>query len=1769
MITLEQYRSRIGGYASKAQFIQTMSTEGNLLTADDLLNTYTHLVHYCAKYIHLSIILLSGIEEEVLFRIVKLKLLLLANDIETNPGPYFISNIQGTLHQGNAKFGESAGKQCACIALYSACFSTLKNVSRWTPNNLDSLVEQGDSLFKKLGKNRFLEPTDLPEHVRISDIIVNAEKVFFEQNILECTNHCETVFCSLLSHHFYQSNGALLWLGEITVALLKLRGKIALFDSHSKNFEGRISDAGFSVLLSFDTYCKLFQYIKDTYLLDRNENSMLYQIQFINCKHVATKSQVNCAVRKHQSSSQIDRNNQLRRKRRAAQHPNVPIQKAKYLTCEKNTCQKNDFASDCITRFKEKVREGPFYICTVCHRSLYQRSVKPVGVSTYPRTDLFTAMKSFDNLEYICHTCHNSVKKNKTPCQSVKNGLELDPVPSQLSRLHKLESILVAQRYCFQRLIIMPKGQQQKIKGAVCLIPVDCSTVYKNLPRPPSESGILMVKLKRKLQYHGHQYFEPVRPQALMEALVYLKENNALYHDINISIAQCTDNIDPYTITDIDFNTELQNASCGSETGNSGTTKADSTISHDLEEDDDPLNQYRSQSSETSLQANIPHHSIDQTSSDNLPGNEVLSIAPGEGMLPVSFMLDQNVEELSFPSLFPTGKFGFHYERAVKLSLTKYANARLLNHTSRFASNVEYLFFLQYITEHKKISDSVSIALRKIKGRPVTVSDIKGNSQYLNNMIYTDQAFLFLRQIPGTPPYWQKFQYEVKTMVQQLGLPTWFMTLSCADLRWNDLLDILIKIRDLDLTAEDIELMSYQDKCKLLNANPVIVARHYQYRLETFFKEILFSEDKPVGTIVSYAIRIEFQMRGSPHAHILLWTNDCPPLTTQTKQEYIEYIDRHVQAYLPDEQTDPTLHCLVKLYQKHSHSKTCRKYKNLHCRFHFGHFFTERTIVAEPLSDDIDEELRHKILTDRQTILHKVKEYINEFLDPNKSTYVPDKTITDILTTLDISEDHYYNALSVSPDSDFKLHLKRPPDSCFINNYFSIGLKAFNANIDLQPVFNYLRCIAYMCAYFTKAETESSQAILAAAREAREHDLDVKASLKKIGAAFLTSREVSAQECVYRILPELWLRKIFPGAFFLNTDLPDHRLRLKKSKAELDQLDDDSTDIYQTNIVDRYLQRPHCLESTCLGIFSASYYVTQKYATDVDLTDSQPQILTDDLIEGNSESHDLDFLPSVITLLNSKKIMKKRKVRAIVRLHKPNQDKYPERYAHHLLMTYYPFRDEDELIGPSGTYMSKLRNEGVLQTIQHNKSLIEPYSDEVENAEQYVLQNNLTTTNCIFDPMGQQENSDIMDQINENDLDESQSNSQSNGDQDGSSNAHAQPPVLQTRNVLPDEQPEGELHKMIRSLNRKQRQAFEAVLHWCRQSSATDNKTHRHRLEAPQLFITGGAGAGKSHLIKTIYQVVTKTFKYRTSNPEKPSVLLLAPTGVAAINISGTTICTGLGIPKDAQSYSLPALSDISRATLRNQLSELQMIIIDEVSMVSNKMLLHIHQRLKEIFATPDHMLFAGKSIIAVGDLFQLPPIMASPIFADYQKELLNLCHPWKEFTMIELTEIMRQKDDRIFVELLNRIRIGQCSDEDVQLLQTHEISQDSADYPSDALHVWCENGPVDIHNAFKLTQLNTPEIVSVAQDKFPPNIKQRDIDRVLSQSRSKTGGLEAQLHLKQGARVMLTTNLAIADRLTNGQFGTVTGFKFQQNNPNPLVVYVKFDDRKAGISTI
>ena len=70
--------------------------------------------------------------------------------------------------------------------------------------------------------------------------------------------------------------------------------------------------------------------------------------------------------------------------------------------------------------------------------------------------------------------------------------------------------------------------------------------------------------------------------------------------------------------------------------------------------------------------------------------------------------------------------------------------------------------------------------------------------------------------------------------------------------------------------------VSYEEKCGWLRRNPVTAARHFQYRLSTFFQDVLKSNAKPLGEIVEYGIRVEFQARGSQHAHCVLWVKDAP-----------------------------------------------------------------------------------------------------------------------------------------------------------------------------------------------------------------------------------------------------------------------------------------------------------------------------------------------------------------------------------------------------------------------------------------------------------------------------------------------------------------------------------------------------------------------------------------------------------------------------------------------------------------------------------------------------------------------------------------------------------------------------------------------------------------------------------------------------------------------------------------------------------------------------
>ena len=415
-----------------------------------------------------------------------------------------------------------------------------------------------------------------------------------------------------------------------------------------------------------------------------------------------------------------------------------------------------------------------------------------------------------------------------------------------------------------------------------------------------------------------------------------------------------------------------------------------------------------------------------------------------------------------------------------------------------------------------------------------------------------------------------------------------------------------------------------------------------------------------------------------------------------------------------------------------------------------------------------------------------------------------------------------------------------------------------------------------------------------------------------------------------------------------------------------------------------------------------------------------------------------------------------------------------------------------------------------------------------------------------IDAYAQQENDEVIAQINTAIDDEEivQTEEQKPNDL---------PPATFATTIVSDD----ELNNQISSLNSNQREIFDVVYTWAKTFMQHSKEHSINTVKPLYIFLSGNAGCGKSYLLKCMHQALSKILSRKGDN-SKPKVMLMAPTGVAAINISGTTLHTGLGIPCN----NFHPLSDKQRTTLRMKLEHVKAIFIDEISMVSSKLLLQVHQRLCEIFGVSDSIPFGGRTIIASGDLFQIPPVMAKPVFS-MNGFLENSLQLWHNFAFAELNETMRQQGDHQFIDLLNDIRIGTISEEDENLLKSRFISPNNADYPHDALHIFAENSLVKEHNEIKLRMLSNPPVTMLASDQYPAGTTQRTIENIREKKYTDTKGLTYKLELKLGARVMLTSNIDIDDRLTNGQIGTVEGFVITNGKVEKVVV--NFDDETAG----
>lgn len=299
---------------------------------------------------------------------------------------------------------------------------------------------------------------------------------------------------------------------------------------------------------------------------------------------------------------------------------------------------------------------------------------------------------------------------------------------------------------------------------------------------------------------------------------------------------------------------------------------------------------------------------------------------------PIRVHDENHLEEKCFVQCFPHGQFGFDEERDDRLHLTAhgYFQTRVMSADARFHSN-EYLFYALSRSEESIIRSKINVW-----------GNMRYQDEQNDNAPAAENLHLYMSAIRGSKSYWKKYTGDIMAMITRLGPPTFFLTVSYDDMGSTDVLNAMWKASHAadDPPPEKIQDLPFEIRRDLLNFNPVAAARHFNLRTQELIKLITTDTTIFGGPVADYTFRVEFQDRGSPHLHSLIWVEGAPGFSTP---EGIAFIDRNVSCGLQRSGMED----IVRRYQSHRDTPTCFK-KSASCRFGFPRpLAAETTLVSE------------------------------------------------------------------------------------------------------------------------------------------------------------------------------------------------------------------------------------------------------------------------------------------------------------------------------------------------------------------------------------------------------------------------------------------------------------------------------------------------------------------------------------------------------------------------------------------------------------------------------------------------------------------------------------------------------------------------------------------------------------------------------------------------------------------------------------------------------
>ncbi|XP_075553763.1 uncharacterized protein LOC142586404 [Dermacentor variabilis] len=1248
----------------------------------------------------------------------------------------------------------------------------------------------------------------------------------------------------------------------------------------------------------------------------------------------------------------------------------------------------------------------------------------------------------------VCNTCKGSLRKQKIPFYRTSNGYKYPPMPKGLPRLNPVAERLVSPRIPFVQIrrLMNWKNGQYGIKGPIVNVPVSTDAMLKQLPRNVDDQHQILVNIKRRRIDKGVYLADEVSREVLLPWIKVLQDSPLYRH---------------YGITfDIDRVMEM-------------IAEAEQNTGADLEDCDDGAED------EDSPMFDAAALMMDQRTlmfDEDEMLNHTVTMAPGEGQRPISILYDTHAEELSFPQIY-LGHPRYIKPEARPSVISMAASE--IRRSDRRGALPDHVLYMGAKVIRYRVGDNMKTFFKNAPGLQALTREDVENPEKVQNLVERDLGFM--KGVPNNVQYWHTRKGELFAMIRQLGKPTAFVTLSASEMHWPDLLKLLKKLKVAkDEVDYDEEEMDRYYAAVLVNEDPVVCAIYFEHMVRVIMQILcnkLISPFRP-NHVVEYFKRIEFQHRGSAHAHILLWLANAP-------NEQVENGGMPETVALPERILSLNNEALARpRCQRHEHTHTCYKGSRKTCRFNFPLWPMPCTVVLTPLASPKKEEdpegAKHfENLKATRDALHDVLQH---------TIYASFEYMWEQHGIRDFG--HYQMVIRAGLTRP-TLMLKRDLDQCNVNAFNPWIGHVLNSNMDLQIILDVYACAAYVVEYVNKSNRgvySLNRALRAIFDEDAENKLTYELALRKLGVRILNGIEMSAQEAAW-VLLQFHMSETSTDVIFVNTVWPEERIRSKKTKDEMDRehLEATSTDIWRKSAIDKYEERPPELEDLTLAEFMTEY--------------------------------------------SSKGKLTKRTKRAILRCRDYDINDVVN-YKREHVMLYVPFRRENE-------FLDRNKFETIFdENKERPMEVKEKFNSGVTSAELLEYVKNINESMGIEDDEravaaaeGEVRGATRAKVVVENDdTDIVPENAVASA-----LVASNCPAVKKREDCMPLE----DFYARMRMTNHRQRMIIEEVIH---RLTTEDSEPLRIFFTGPagcgktftlHLIMDVYNRYCKSKKIAYGDAEISRVNAYvACATTGKAAVALNGVTVHSAFKM----VMSNTREDKGLSAADLNTFRTLFKGVRCVIIDEVSMLSSDLLRQVDRRLRQIRADRMREPFGAFDVILCGDMRQlppVRASEVYKRPKSNA----AVFSTEVMA----WHTLEYLPLTQVVRQSDV-VFSNLLTKIGDGaMLEDFEVELPESRFVDAEEAGSRSEAVRLYYSNADVDAYND-KIAKRSQDKVDHPARDFITGYRSQDEKDaaaRALETSgRVETGNLPATIALCAEKPYMLLKNIDITDGLVNGMVG-------------------------------